>query len=127
MFLNRASADVLSSVHDGMEGPQDITACTAGYKSTSALSCREVEAVEERAVDRHGNKYMTIKELQEQEAQRRAGLPPPFPLSFHDLGYLHFLLPLVACLVSSALTDLVSQQLANHTWPLVLPAALCGV
>ena len=77
MFLNRASADVLSSVHDGMEGPQDITACTAGYKSTSALSCREVEAVEERAVDRHGNKYMTIKELQEQEAQRRAGLPPP--------------------------------------------------
>lgn len=32
----------------------------------------EVEAVEERAVDRHGNKYMTIKELQEQEAQRRA-------------------------------------------------------
>lgn len=45
----------------------------------SHLLYREVEAVEERAVDRHGNKYMTIKELQEQEAQRRAGLPLPTP------------------------------------------------
>ena len=47
---------------------------------TLSHGCREVEAVDtERAVDRHGNKYMTIKELQEQEAQRRAGLQL-FPL-----------------------------------------------
>lgn len=57
----------------------------------SELSCREVEAVEERAVDRHGNKYMTIKELQEQEAQRRAGLAS-FPSSFDDLRSSHFFL-----------------------------------
>lgn len=57
----------------------------------SGLSCREVEAVEERAVDKHGNKYMTIKELQEQEAQRRAGLPS-FTSSFHDLRFLYFFL-----------------------------------
>ena len=58
---------------------QYVTVCTALQSLMDAWSCREVEAVEERAVDRHGNKYMTIKELQEQEAQRRAGLPT-FPL-----------------------------------------------
>lgn len=37
--------------------------------------------MEERATDRDGNKYMTIKELQEQEARRRAGLQShPFPI-----------------------------------------------
>ena len=35
--------------------------------------CRETEVVEERAVDKHGQRYMTIKELQAQEEQRRAG------------------------------------------------------
>lgn len=68
----------------------------------SDSSYREVEAVEERAVDRHGNKYMTIKELQEQEAQRRAGLPPFF---FQDLGFpdnflYPFFLAAIACLLA---------------------------
>lgn len=39
------------------------------------LLCREEEVVEERAVDKYGQRYMTIKELQAQEEQRRAGQP----------------------------------------------------
>lgn len=41
-----------------------------------ALRCRVEEVQEEREVDGSGQVYMTIAELKEQEAQRRAGVPP---------------------------------------------------
>lgn len=41
------------------------------------LHCREVEEVVQREVDGSGNTYMTIAELKQQEAERRAGAGRP--------------------------------------------------
>lgn len=58
--------------------------------------CREEEVVQERAVDGAGNQYLTIKELQAQEAQRRAGgSPPALPcLPYLRLGFAVRIVPL---------------------------------
>jgi hypothetical protein len=44
-----------------------------------AVACRVEEPKEEREVDGSGQVYMTVAELQEQEAKRRAGMLPVQP------------------------------------------------
>ena len=50
----------------------------ASQRQTATGSCvpgREVDEVQEREKDGSGNVYMTIEELKQQEAERRAGTP----------------------------------------------------